>query len=102
MSFTYAVVGAGRQGTAAAYDMARFGDAARVQVADADEAAARRAADRVNELLGRAIAEPFAVDVDRPRPRCEPSSTTSTRSCRPSPTGSTRRSPASRSRPGRA
>ena len=33
MSFTYAVVGAGRQGTAAAYDMARFGDASRVLVA---------------------------------------------------------------------
>ena len=28
MGHTYAVVGAGRQGTAAAYDMARFGDAA--------------------------------------------------------------------------
>ena len=63
MSFTYAVVGAGRQGTAAAYDMARFGDAARVKVADADEAAARRAAGRVNDLLGREIAEPFVVDV---------------------------------------
>ena len=63
MSFTYAVVGAGRQGTAAAYDMARFGDAARVKVADADEAAARRAAGRVNDLLGREIVEPFVVDV---------------------------------------
>jgi lysine 6-dehydrogenase len=62
MSFTYAVLGAGRQGTAAAYDMARFGDAARVKVGDADEAAARRAAGRVNDLLGRAVAEPFAVD----------------------------------------
>jgi len=62
MSFTYAVLGAGRQGTAAAYDMARFGDAARVKIGDADEAAARRAAGRVNDLLGRAVAEPFAVD----------------------------------------
>ena len=62
MSFTYAVVGAGRQGTAAAYDMARFGDAARVKVADADPGAAERAAARVNRLLGREIAEPFAVD----------------------------------------
>ena len=35
MSFTYAVVGAGRQGTAAAYDMARFGDATEVRIADA-------------------------------------------------------------------
>lgn len=63
MSHTYAVVGAGRQGTAAAYDMARFGEATRVKVADADEAAARGAAARVNDLVGRAVAEPFVVDV---------------------------------------
>jgi lysine 6-dehydrogenase len=62
MSFTYAVLGAGRQGTAAAYDMAHFGDARQVKVADADEAAAHRAADRVNLLLGREVAQPFAVD----------------------------------------
>ena len=66
MSFTYAVVGAGRQGTAAAYDMARFGDAGRVKVGDADLDVARRAAARVNELLGRPIAEPFAVDAADP------------------------------------
>ena len=62
MTFTYAVVGGGRQGTAAAYDMARFGDAARVLVADVDPAAARRSADRVNGLLGRQVAEPHRVD----------------------------------------
>jgi lysine 6-dehydrogenase len=62
MSFTYAVLGAGRQGTAAAYDMARLGDAAQVKVADADLATAQRAADRVNRLLGRDVAQPFAVD----------------------------------------
>jgi lysine 6-dehydrogenase len=63
VSFTYAVVGAGRQGTAAAYDMARFGDAARVKLADVEEAAAGRAAERVNLLLDRRVAEPFVVDV---------------------------------------
>jgi lysine 6-dehydrogenase len=62
VSFTYAVVGAGRQGTAAAYDMARFGDAAAVKIADADPAAARRAADRVNALMGRPVASPATVD----------------------------------------
>jgi lysine 6-dehydrogenase len=66
VSFTYAVVGAGRQGTAAAYDMARFGDAARVKVADAALDAARRAAERVNGLLGREVAFPFAVDAADP------------------------------------
>ena len=62
MSYTYAVVGAGRQGTAAAYDMARFGDAAAVRIADADVGAAVRAAERVNALLHREIATPHAVD----------------------------------------
>jgi len=66
VSFTYAVVGTGRQGTAAAYDMARFGDAARVRIADADEGAAVRAAQRVNTLLGRSVAEPATVDAADP------------------------------------
>jgi lysine 6-dehydrogenase len=66
VSFTYAVLGAGRQGTAAAYDMARFGDAARVKVADVDPEAAKRAAARVNTLVGHEIAHPFAVDAADP------------------------------------
>lgn len=66
MTFTYAVLGAGRQGTAAAYDMARFGDAARVKVADIHPEAARRAAARVNTLVGREIAHPSAVDAADP------------------------------------
>jgi lysine 6-dehydrogenase len=63
MSYTYAVLGAGRQGTAAAYDMARWGDAQRVFLADLDPQVARGAAERVNELLDAAIAEPVQVDV---------------------------------------
>ena len=60
---TYAVLGAGRQGTAAAYDMARWGNAHRIIMADRDPEAARRAADRVNRMVGAAIAEPAQVDV---------------------------------------
>lgn len=59
----YAVLGAGRQGTAAAYDMARWGNAHRIIMADRDIEAARRAADRVNRMVGAAIAEPAQVDV---------------------------------------
>lgn len=59
----YAVLGAGRQGTAAAYDMARWGEAHRIIIADRDLEAARRAADRVNRMVGAAIAEPAQVDV---------------------------------------
>jgi lysine 6-dehydrogenase len=62
VGFTYGVVGAGRQGTAAAFDMARFGDADAVLVADADLGAAERAADRVNGLVGRDVARPSRVD----------------------------------------
>lgn len=62
MGKTYAVVGAGRQGTAAAYDMARFGDAREVHIADADLGSARRAVDRVNGLTGTAIARAAQVD----------------------------------------
>jgi lysine 6-dehydrogenase len=63
MPTTFAVLGAGRQGTAAAYDMARWGDARHVILADYDLEAARRAAERVNKLLGKTIAEPVQVDV---------------------------------------
>ena len=57
MSYTYAVLGAGRQGTAAAYDMVRWGDARRVLLADYDLEVARRSAERVNELTSKNIAE---------------------------------------------
>jgi lysine 6-dehydrogenase len=60
---TYAVLGAGRQGTAAAWEMATHGEATRVLVADADEAAARRAAERVNRDRDVAIAEASRLDV---------------------------------------
>ncbi|MEZ0230115.1 MAG: saccharopine dehydrogenase family protein [Planctomycetota bacterium] len=61
--FRYAVLGAGRQGTAAAYDMARFGDAEQVVLADFDQDRAAEAARRVNELAGRDVARAAKVDV---------------------------------------
>ena len=63
MAYTYAVLGSGRQGTAAAYDLARWGDARRVILADLDLEMAHQAAERVNVLLGASIAEPAQVDV---------------------------------------
>jgi len=62
-SYTYGILGAGRQGTAAAYDMARWGDAERVILADQDLAIAERAARRVNQLTGSTLAEATQVDV---------------------------------------
>ena len=63
MKYTYAVLGSGRQGTASAYDMARWGEAKRVILADQDLAAAERAAKRVNQLVGSPLAEAKQVDV---------------------------------------
>lgn len=63
MGHVYAVLGGGRQGTAAAYDIAKFGDAARVLVADVDTRAAEKSADRVNKLLGAGKAEAVGLDV---------------------------------------
>ena len=62
-SYSYIVLGAGRQGTAAAYDMARWGSARRVVLADRDLEIAQRAASRVNRLLSAPIAEAAQVDV---------------------------------------
>ncbi len=61
--FSYVVLGAGRQGTAAAYDLARWGRANRVVLADLDPGTASAAARRVNRLLKARIAEPAQVDV---------------------------------------
>lgn len=59
----YGVLGAGRQGTAAGYDLAVRGGAARVMFADRDPDAAARAADTVNRLANVEIAEGASVDV---------------------------------------
>ncbi len=63
MPFRYAVIGAGMQGTAAAYDLARFGDAGEIQIADRDPARAEEAARRLNHLLGRSLVRPIVLDV---------------------------------------
>lgn len=63
MGFRYAVIGAGMQGTAAAYDLARFGEAEGIWLADRDAERAQQAARRLNALLGRPIAYGVTLDV---------------------------------------
>jgi lysine 6-dehydrogenase len=63
MGHRYAVLGAGRQGVAAAYDVARFGDADEVLLVDADPRLAREAAARVNRLLDANVASAAQADV---------------------------------------
>lgn len=63
MPYTYAVLGAGRQGTAAAYDIGRWGDVNRVILADYEMEVAQRASERVNQLVGEELVQPAQVDV---------------------------------------
>jgi lysine 6-dehydrogenase len=66
MSHNYAIIGSGRQGTAAAYDLARFGEANTLLMADIDENQATNAAKRVNGLLNQSMARPFRLDAEDP------------------------------------
>lgn len=59
----FAVLGAGRQGTAAAYDLAKFGNADSILIGDMDLEAGRKAAARVNQLLNIDTVEARRVDV---------------------------------------
>lgn len=62
-SYRYVVLGAGRQGTAAAYDLARFGEAASILLCDLDGEVAHRSAERINRLVGCEVAEGRPLDV---------------------------------------
>ncbi len=62
MGHRYAIIGTGRQGTAAAYDLGLFAEAEFILMADSDPAAAEAAAERVNTLLGRDLAQATALD----------------------------------------
>ncbi len=63
MSNTYLVIGAGRQGVAAAYDLAVFGEASEIRLLDIHAEVARAAAARLNRLLGRQVAIAATADV---------------------------------------
>jgi lysine 6-dehydrogenase len=63
MKYTYAVLGAGRQGTASAYDLANWGDANQIILADKELEIAQQAAHRVNRLVGRQVAVAGQLDV---------------------------------------
>lgn len=62
MSKTFAVLGAGMQGTAAAYDLAKFAQPHRIKMGDVSLEHAKKSAWRVNDLVGSAICEPHAVN----------------------------------------
>lgn len=63
MSFRYVVLGAGRQGVAAAYDLGRFGAAGEILLCDINAAAAESGAARLNGLLGRPLVQPRQLNI---------------------------------------
>jgi lysine 6-dehydrogenase len=64
MSNKYAVFGAGRQGTAAAYDLAKFGDAQEVRLIDINGNSAKISSECINQLLEKDVAVPIQVDIN--------------------------------------
>lgn len=62
MSKTYAILGSGMQGTAAAYDLAKFANANKILMGDVSLEQARTAADRVNHLVNDKICHPEHVN----------------------------------------
>lgn len=75
MSKTYAILGAGMQGTACAYDLAKFANPAHILMGDVDFEHAKKNAWRVNDLVGSAICQPAqvnALDPDAVRKFLEP------------------------------
>lgn len=68
MSYQYVVLGAGRQGVAIAYDLARNCEARRIVIADIDPDVARRAIERLQTLLPKSACEFFGVICDVSKP----------------------------------
>ncbi len=62
MSKVYAVLGAGMQGTAVAYDLAKHASPTRIVMADSCFEQAEKASWKVNDLVGSAICKPERVD----------------------------------------
>ena len=70
-TFRYAILGAGMQGPAVAYDLARFGNAEAIYLADIDLERATQKAEWVNQLLQREVVLPKKVDArDENQVRC--------------------------------
>lgn len=62
MAKTFAILGAGMQGTAAAYDLAKFAQAERIWLADVDLVQAEKASERVNRLASTGVCHAAQVD----------------------------------------
>ena len=61
--YKYIVLGSGKQGTAIAYDLVRFGNASKVILADMDLETAKKSSDRVNGLLESNLTTYIQIDI---------------------------------------
>jgi lysine 6-dehydrogenase len=61
--YHYVILGAGRQGTAAAYDLALYGQANTIVICDKDDEQAKQSTNRVNLLVGRKVCTAKQLDV---------------------------------------
>ena len=61
--YKYIVLGSGRQGTAIAYDLARFADASKIVLADIELESSKNSSDRVNKLLNANVTEFIQMDI---------------------------------------
>ncbi len=64
MGYKYAIIGAGRQGTASGYDLVKYGMADEVLFIDADKKAAAGAAEKSNKLTGCNVCAPVRTNVE--------------------------------------
>ena len=65
MGYRYAILGAGRQGVSAGYDLSRFGEADEILLYDIDPAAAKKGAERLNHLLNTNKVKGSALDASK-------------------------------------
>lgn len=61
--FNYAIIGSGKQGTASAYDLIKFGNAKKVLLIDNNIENAEKAAAQINQLTNTNICVPLQIDV---------------------------------------
>ncbi|MBT3510115.1 MAG: hypothetical protein HN472_11315 [Nitrospina sp.] len=62
MGYRYAILGAGRQGLSAAFDLARFGSAKEILLCDLNLEAAKEGAEKLRTLLSQDLFKPVSLD----------------------------------------
>lgn len=63
MKYNYAIIGSGKQGTAAAYDLIKFGDASKVLLIDSNLETAKDSAALLNSMMNTNVCIPLQIDV---------------------------------------